>query len=133
MSFQGQGTLNKFYFSPCSHSMITAFVRSNEASCLYQTSGGRDIKTTQDLPGDRISMQETCARILNDSTAVPDISISPNILCRNLTCYSAQKYFYFSTNYFSPEHAPCGNNGGKCSAGYCRSNNGTSIGMFAKI
>lgn len=124
MSYEGWGTKNKFYFSPCSLNLMKNYIDSNEGRCTKTDQSTSEIPISNDNTGDRFDMTAMCRKKTGQSNAVPDPDTDPNQLCKNLKCRyptpgkPAGWYSIMTLNQPPRDNASCGN-GGKCKDGDC--------------
>ncbi len=124
MSYKGWGTKNKFYFSPCSLSLMKGLIDSKQGSCTKSRESSQDIPISDDNVGDRLDMTQLCVKYTNNTKAVPDPDTSADDLCKNLKCrYPAPNKpagWYATQTLMHPpgDNSPCGD-GGQCIDGDC--------------
>lgn len=123
MSYEGWGTKNKFYFSPCSLSLMKGLIDSKQGSCTKSRESSQDIPLSDDNIGDRLDMKQLCVKYTNSTEAVPDPDTSADDLCKNLKCrYPVPNkpgwYSIQTLNHPAGDDSSCGD-GGKCIDGDC--------------
>jgi len=91
MSYEGWGSTNKYRFSPCSQQAMREFIVSSGGFCLNSNSMQKNLLSSTDAIGKRVTMEELCKKVTEkaDATVLDD---DPDALCRVLKCkYSSGK------------------------------------------